>query len=238
MAASKILLVLGAGKNIGQSLGRGFKAAGYKVALVSRSAADGQTTAEGFLTLRADLSNHASVPPLFEAVKKKLGGPPTVVVYNAGAVVSPVDAANPFTVPLDGLESVTAVTHTSAYVAAREAVAGWESLPKEVPKAFIYTGNICAAVVLPKTFTVSFGSGKSAASYWIGLASEVYKEKGYKFYFADERVETGEPVYSKISGPAAGEFYLKLAEEETDIPWYATFVAGKGFVDFPESRRR
>lgn len=58
-----------------------------------------------------------------------------------------------------------------------------------------------------------------------------------RFFYADERTERGDPVLDKISGPEAGEFYLSLVEEDADIPWYATFVKGKGFTDFPESRR-
>lgn len=59
----------------------------------------------------------------------------------------------------------------------------------------------------------------------------------YRFFFADERAATGDPVYGGISGAAAAEFYLTLAEEGAEIPWYASFVSGKGFVDFAESRR-
>lgn len=180
MAAAKILLVLGAGKNIGQSLGYTFKAAGYKVALVSRSAVDGETTPEGFLTVKADFTKPATIPSVFEAVKAKLGGPPNVVVYNAAALTPSSDAANPFTVPIESLENDMAVNNTSAYIAAGEAVAGFDTLPKNTPKAFIYTGNALAAIILPVGRVITLGIGKSASSYWIGTASEMYKEKGYK----------------------------------------------------------
>lgn len=180
MSALRILLVLGAGKNIGQGVAKSFKAAGYKIALVSRGASDGQTTSEGILTLRGDLSKPTTVPALFKTVTEKLGGAPTVVIYNAAAVTMPSDKTNPFTVPVEALESDMAVMNTSAYVAAREAVAGFAALPEDVPKAFIYTGNMLAAVSLPSAAFVGLATGKSAAASWIGSASKIFKDKGYK----------------------------------------------------------
>lgn len=60
-----------------------------------------------------------------------------------------------------------------------------------------------------------------------------------RFYFADERTADGNSLSLKeLSGPGAAEFYLGLAEGDKEIPWHATFVAGKGYVHFPESTRR
>lgn len=177
---TKILLVLGAGKNIGHGVTEKFRSAGYRVALVSRSAKDGETTPEGDLTLRADLSDPSSVPHVFAAVRKTLGGPPNVVLYNAAALTPPSDPQNPFTIPLEKFEQDLAVLNTSAYIAAGEAVAGFEEAKADVPKAFIYTGNLLAGATAPLPILVGLGTGKSAASYWIGSASGFYKEKGYK----------------------------------------------------------
>ncbi|KAF5008876.1 hypothetical protein FDECE_4900 [Fusarium decemcellulare] len=235
---SKILLVLGAGKNIGQGVANKFRSAGYRVALVSRSAEDRKTTPEGDITLRADLSNPSVVPGIFTAVKETLGGPPSVVVYNAATLVPPTDPQNPFTVPVESFESTLALLNTSPYIAAREAVAGFEAAGGDIVKAFIYTGNNLAGATNPLPLLISLGTGKSAASYWIGSASGFYKEKGYKFYFADERSPEGHGVpLEKLSGKAAGEFYWELAEKTQDIPWFATYVAGKGYVHFPKSSR-
>lgn len=41
----------------------------------------------------------------------------------------------------------------------------------------------------------------------------------------------------ELSGPGAAEFYLDLVENDAEIPWYATFVSGKGYVHFPETTR-
>lgn len=35
-----------------------------------------------------------------------------------------------------------------------------------------------------------------------------------------------------VGGPAAAEFYWKLVTENAELPWDATFVEGKGYVDF------
>lgn len=180
METQKILLVLGAGPNIGQSLAKHFKAAGYRVVLVSRSVAANEITPDGTMTLRADLKDSSSVPALFETVKAKFGGPPTVVVYNAAALTVPKDPANIFTVPVESLEDDMAIMNTSAFIAAGQAVAGFKASRSNAPKAFIYTGNILAAVAPPVPRLVTLGSGKSAASYWIGAASGLFKSEGYK----------------------------------------------------------
>jgi hypothetical protein len=41
---------------------------------------------------------------------------------------------------------------------------------------------------------------------------------------------------SKVGADSHADFYLKLATEETDVPWDATFVAGKGYVDFTKGK--
>ena len=180
MSSSKILLVLGAGKNIGLSLAKSFGTAGYKVALVSRSAPNGATTPEGYLQVKGDLSKPSSIPSIFTTVKEKLGASPSVVVYNAANVSPAADSGNPFSVPIEALENDMTMMNTSAFVAAREAVAGFETISKDIPISFIYTGNIQASVVLPVADIVTLGVGKSAAAYWVGVAALMYKDKGYR----------------------------------------------------------
>lgn len=50
------------------------------------------------------------------------------------------------------------------------------------------------------------------------------------FYYADERQESGRPVYSDISGEGAAKEYLALAERKDQGPWDYTFVANQGYV--------
>ncbi|KAL7945190.1 hypothetical protein V8C42DRAFT_324853 [Trichoderma barbatum] len=236
MASNKgIALILGAGSNVGQALSSSFSQAGYKVAVVSRSAK--QTTSATHISIPADLSNPDSVPPIFDAIRKSFGADPNVVVYNAAALTPPSDKTNPFTVDIGKFEADLRLMNTSAYVAAREAVAGFEKLDKTLSKAFIYTGNWLNVVTMSNPLFTTIGSGKSAASFWIGAASVHYKEKGYGFYFADERTPEGRAVTTGISGPAHAEAYLQLAEGKVDVPWHTTFVPGKGFVDFPQTTK-
>lgn len=79
-SSSKVLLLLGAGANIGANVARAFAGKGYKVALASRTARpQGQEGAD--LHVQADLSEPNSVASVFEKVEQALGTP-TVVVYN------------------------------------------------------------------------------------------------------------------------------------------------------------
>jgi NAD(P)-dependent dehydrogenase (short-subunit alcohol dehydrogenase family) len=75
-----VVLILGAGANIGSHIARTFAAKGYKVALSSRSIRDEETTA-GFLNIRGDMSDPNSVGDIFTKVRDALGQP-SVVVYN------------------------------------------------------------------------------------------------------------------------------------------------------------
>ena len=54
---------------------------------------------------------------------------------------------------------------------------------------------------------------------------------GYRFYYADERQANGGPTIP-VSGPAAGEAYVELAEKKEQGPWDYTFMEGKGYVEF------
>lgn len=80
---SPIALVLGAGANIGQAVGRKFAANGYKVALASRtsSGATSQDAKDGLFHFRVDLTDPTNVKTLFEQVQASLGVP-NVVIYN------------------------------------------------------------------------------------------------------------------------------------------------------------
>lgn len=81
--SSKVLLLLGAGPNVGTHVSRAFAAKGYKIGLASRSAKTQPNSAEDSdaLHLQVDLSRPETVASVFEQVKAKLGAP-SVVVYN------------------------------------------------------------------------------------------------------------------------------------------------------------
>lgn len=77
---SPIILILGAGPNIGQGVARAFAAKGYKVALASRRAKAPSTGNE--VHFPSDLSNPSAIVEVFSKVKASLGIP-SVVVYNS-----------------------------------------------------------------------------------------------------------------------------------------------------------
>lgn len=181
MATTPVALILGAGPRIGISVAKKFASQGYKVAIVSRRGCGASTApTEGFLSLKADFTKPGSIPALFTAVESEFHAPPSVVVYNAGARTVPPVEDNLFSNSPENLLSDFNVNVLSAYVAAQQAVLGWETLPKDIKKTFIYTGNIMNTTIIPIAAAVNLGIGKSASSYWIGLADTLYQSKGFR----------------------------------------------------------
>lgn len=86
MSSTKpVLLILGSGANIGQSVARTFSAKGYQVAATSRSEKPTQNgaPADGIdLHIKSDLADPRTVPGVFQQVRETLGQAPSVVVYN------------------------------------------------------------------------------------------------------------------------------------------------------------
>lgn len=80
MDSHKVILILAAGSRVGAAIASKFASNGYKVALASRSMTDG-ISSKGFLHIKADLSDTASVPKIFKAVEDVFGYP-NIVVYN------------------------------------------------------------------------------------------------------------------------------------------------------------
>jgi short chain dehydrogenase len=79
-ANSPVALILGAGANIGQHVGRAFAAKGYKIALAARSLKEADSTPDQ-LNITSDFSDPESVAKAFAKVEAQLGLP-SVVVYN------------------------------------------------------------------------------------------------------------------------------------------------------------
>jgi NAD(P)-dependent dehydrogenase (short-subunit alcohol dehydrogenase family) len=80
MAQSPVVVVLGAGPNVGTKVAQKFTSEGYKVAVVSRSGKEVPSSTAA-LSISADLTNPESIHDIFEQVRSKLGEP-SVVVYN------------------------------------------------------------------------------------------------------------------------------------------------------------
>jgi NAD(P)-dependent dehydrogenase (short-subunit alcohol dehydrogenase family) len=77
---SPVILILGAGPNIGQAVARTFASRGYKVALATRSLNEADST-DNQLNITTDFANSDEVVNAFKKVSKVFGIP-SVVVYN------------------------------------------------------------------------------------------------------------------------------------------------------------
>ena len=79
MSTGRVVLVTGGNRGIGRAIAERFVAAGYRTAVTARS---GEGPA-GTLTVRADVTDAASLDAAFSEVERELG-PVEVVVANAG----------------------------------------------------------------------------------------------------------------------------------------------------------
>ena len=156
------------------------------------------------------------------------------------------DAKHPFSLSLKDFTKDLTINTTSAFVAAQQAVQGFEQLSDSASKTFIYTGNFLNTTTMAPL--LDLGVGKSATSHIIQSAAAAYADKGYKcvlpilclltiltdcrFYYGDERKADGGPAYTDLSGEAHGTHYLELAEGKSQGPWQQTFVKGIGYKKF------
>ncbi|KAF4955911.1 hypothetical protein FSARC_11726 [Fusarium sarcochroum] len=224
---SRVALIFGAGANIGASVSKAFKAKGYKIALASRSQKPENSTADE-LHIPMDCADTDSVSQTFVKVRSVFGQP-NVVIYNtyAGVNNNPNDV---FEVPLDFFKWSGAVNIFGAYAAAQEAVKGWQEFPRSSKPTFIFTGNCANVAPFPSIMTL--GVGKAGAAAFVEVAATAYKDKGYKFYYADERLKDGSPMWTGLSGEGHAKLYTELAEGTEQLDWQQTFVTGVGYVKF------
>ena len=179
MSSKPVALILGSGPRVGAAVAKKFANTGYSVAIASRKAAGGKT-AEGYLSVKADLSSPSSIPAIFEAIKAEFQIAPSVVVYNAAAFTPPA-GDDLFSIPTESLAGNLNTNTVSVYAAAQEAVKGWETLTRDAKKVFIYTGNKQNTEIGPILLTVALGIGKSASAYLIGAADTCYSKLGYRW---------------------------------------------------------
>jgi len=234
MAHQQILLFLGAGPNVGASSVALFKKKGYKVASVARTIRD-EVKAHSDLVLTADFSDPNCIKGIFEKVEEELGVP-NVVIYNPYSFSPGPDAKNSLSAPIEGVQKDLAINTISAYAAAQEAVKGFEKLPQDVKKTFIFTGNKGNTAIMPDFFLLIWTKACTWNLIQTLIATPLFQSKGYRFYFADERTPDGKGMYH-ISGPAHAEMFVELAEKEDQGPALATFVRGKGYVAFEGDER-
>ena len=85
---------------------------------------------------------------------------------------------DPLSFTVEDFASRLAVNTVNVYAAAKEAVAGFDTLPSESIKTFIYTGNRLNIEVMPEL--LDLGVGKAASAYLIESWAKTYTQKGYK----------------------------------------------------------
>lgn len=197
-SVSPVILILGAGPRTGQHVARAFASKGYKVALASRNAKEEDSTTDQ-VNVSSDLSDPDSVTGVFSRVKK-LVGLPSVVVYNGKSCGSPIlqnsinisadivlkagaatrnDAKDPLSLSLTDFTRDMNINTSSAFVAAQQAVLGFEQLPDSASKTFIYTGNILNTTTMAPL--MDLGVGKSATAHIIQSAAAAYSDRGFKY---------------------------------------------------------
>ncbi|KAJ6123707.1 hypothetical protein N7471_011024 [Penicillium samsonianum] len=225
-----IVLILGAGANVGTAVAHRFSQDGYQVAISARRIANG-ISPEGYIMIKADLSEKTAVPRIFEKVKSA-AGIPSVVIYNAATFTPPPPDA-PLSLSPEALDRDIWVNTLSAIIAADYAAKGFEQLPESAKKTFIYTGNWLNTTISASSALLTLGVGKAASAYWIGSANQTYSQKGYRFYYADQRTPEGTSMRTGVDGVAHAEFFKQLADrQDPSVPWLATFVKGKGYINF------
>lgn len=178
--SSPVVLILGSGPRVGTAVSEAFAASGYKVAIAARKGTNAVTEL-GYLSLKADFNDPATIPAVFEAVTSKFGAAPSIVIYNAAALTPPADGL--FSIPAARLAADLNVNTVSPYAAAQEAVKGWATLPATAKRLFIYTGNMQNAAIMPVPLMLNLGVGKAASAAWIGVADGAYATQGYRYVF-------------------------------------------------------
>lgn len=78
--AAQVVLILGAGANVGAKTAELFAKNGYKVALATRTVTHHKENTRD-LVIQADFAEPSSIKSVFDEVKAKIGTP-NVIVYN------------------------------------------------------------------------------------------------------------------------------------------------------------
>jgi NAD(P)-dependent dehydrogenase (short-subunit alcohol dehydrogenase family) len=162
-------LIVGAGPGISASLARKLGALGVDVSLAARNVQklDALVHATGAQAYAADASNPESVAALFARVTER-GGPPDVVVYNAGARAhGPIAELDPAAV-----HKAVAITAFGGFLVTQQAA---RSMLPQGRGAILLTG--ATASVKGFAHSAAFAMGKFALR---GLAQSAARELGPK----------------------------------------------------------
>src|SRR4051794_26908201 len=92
------------------------------------------------------------------------------------AAASTIIPSNSLSGSLSIFEKDLSINVTSVYATAQEAVAGFDSLPADTLKTFIFTGNRLNIEPIP--VLLNMGVGKNATAHLIHASSVAYKDAG------------------------------------------------------------
>ena len=104
------------------------------------------------------------------------------MIILAAALTFPADPKNPFDISPQDFERDLAINTTGNYTAIHEALKGFRQIEGEKPKVFISTGHVLPW--RPSPTAVTLGSGAAARAHTINLASQCYREQGFKYSHA------------------------------------------------------
>ncbi|KZV92919.1 NAD(P)-binding protein [Exidia glandulosa HHB12029] len=220
-----VAFVIGAGPKVGRGVSRMLKSKGYNVAVGARTPSKSVTWAaeDGVHPVSVDVTKTETITAAFAEVDKKYG-PPSIVVYNPGAITIPKDRNDPLTIPVNKFADDVAFGTSGLFAAAQEAVAAFRKTPKDQPKVFIATGNILPFVPANRPFFISLAVAKKAAAYQIELFANSYQTEGFRFYFASQIARDGKGVRdSVLSGEAHGVAYWDLIQRKEQGDWDLRF---------------
>ncbi|TGJ79905.1 hypothetical protein E0Z10_g8851 [Xylaria hypoxylon] len=230
-----VALIIGVGAAVGSASAEAFAAAGYKVAVASRTQ---RLDSSKFPFFEFDAAEPTHVAALFEKVHKEVGIP-DVVIYNAYAT-SPIGRTEVLDIDnAEGFQKRLNVNAVSPTIAANEAVKGFLELESQGKlgsggATYIFTGNVLNEKPLPGFFTL--GIGKVTTAYAVEyLATQGYKEKPFSFYYVDERESEGRPMYNGVNGDAHAKVFLELAQNSKQGPWQYTFSKENGYTLFAKN---
>ncbi|KAI1813524.1 NAD(P)-binding protein [Poronia punctata] len=227
-----VALLIGVGENVGRATVAKFAAAGYKVAIASRTE---RFDSSKYPFFKFDAADSTKVPELFSRVHKEVGVP-SVVLYNAyaGAPKTPGSVLDIDTV--EGFQQRLNANTVSPVIAADEAVKGFLKLEAEGKlgpegATYLFTGNGLNEKAYPGFFNL--GIGKTATAYMIdSLANTTLNDKPFSFYYIDERDKTGRPMTAGVNADLHADVFLELARDPKQGPWMYTFSRETGYKVF------
>ncbi|KAI0049511.1 hypothetical protein FA95DRAFT_1604326 [Auriscalpium vulgare] len=248
MGTSPVAFVIGAGNVIGQAVGSTLKDEGYQVALGSRT---GANFGDGFLSVKIDVLEPATVAAAFDEVTRHLG-PPAVVVFNREWCSSMIPRRHaldgfsfkavsfehipteddPLSLPREAFEKHLALG-TAVFDAARHALAGFRKLDPGgagSPRSFIVTGNI-APFWVPKAKYLTIQLQKVIAAYLTELFAGSYRTEGVQWVFH----KIDESIYCDADDVVRFYFALQVTAQggppESELSGEAHAIAYKRILE-------